>query len=99
MTFRACSVTVFLAMGLGLLGCNHVSGRPGSRPQVAGCHGANGNHGPAIALSNPIYLAVAGEDTCETSQLEAFVAHSCPLLQRTRGELSPISKSQCSRTG
>lgn len=28
----------------------------------AGCHGANGSNGAAIALSNPVYIALAGED-------------------------------------
>lgn len=28
----------------------------------AGCHGANGRNGAAIALANPVYIALAGED-------------------------------------
>jgi len=32
------------------------------KTNCAACHGANGDHGPAIALANPVYLAIAGED-------------------------------------
>jgi cytochrome c oxidase cbb3-type subunit 3/ubiquinol-cytochrome c reductase cytochrome c subunit len=33
------------------------------KQNCAGCHGANGKNGAAISLSNPVYLAFAGEDT------------------------------------
>src|SRR6202034_1284131 len=29
----------------------------------AACHGENGKNGAAISLANPVYLAIAGEDT------------------------------------
>src|SRR5665213_1943145 len=31
------------------------------KQNCAGCHGENGKDGAAIALANPVYLAVAGE--------------------------------------
>ncbi len=33
------------------------------KTNCAACHGVNGSGGPAIALSNPVYLAYAGEAT------------------------------------
>jgi mono/diheme cytochrome c family protein len=33
------------------------------KSNCAACHGENGKNGAAIALANPVYLAVAGEDT------------------------------------
>jgi mono/diheme cytochrome c family protein len=32
------------------------------RENCAACHGANGQNGASIPLSNPVYLAIAGED-------------------------------------
>ncbi len=32
------------------------------KANCVGCHGENGRNGAAISLSNPVYLAVAGED-------------------------------------
>jgi cytochrome c oxidase cbb3-type subunit 3/ubiquinol-cytochrome c reductase cytochrome c subunit len=33
------------------------------KANCAACHGENGRNGAAISLANPVYLAVAGEDT------------------------------------
>lgn len=33
----------------------------------AGCHGADGQKGPAMALSDPVYLAVVDDDTLRTT--------------------------------
>jgi len=33
----------------------------------AGCHGADGQKGPAIALSDPVYLAIVDDDTLRTT--------------------------------
>jgi cytochrome c oxidase cbb3-type subunit 3/ubiquinol-cytochrome c reductase cytochrome c subunit len=102
MTFRVFRVLVFLAMGLGVLGCEHSSGRPGPGPQVlrpeqqldfatlyktncAGCHGANGNHGAAIALANPIYLAAAGEDTVRDITAKGVAGKLMPTFAKSAG--------------
>jgi cytochrome c oxidase cbb3-type subunit III len=39
----------------------------------AGCHGAEGKEGPALDLSNPIYLALVDDDT-----LRATISHGRP---------------------
>jgi mono/diheme cytochrome c family protein len=33
----------------------------------AGCHGANGQHGPAMALSDPVYLAIADNNVLHST--------------------------------
>jgi mono/diheme cytochrome c family protein len=33
----------------------------------AGCHGADGTHGPAMALADPVYLSIADDDTLRTT--------------------------------
>ena len=33
----------------------------------SGCHGAEGRNGPAMALSDPLYLAIADDDTLRTT--------------------------------
>src|SRR5271167_4320614 len=33
------------------------------RENCAACHGAEGKHGPAMALSDPVYLAIVDDDT------------------------------------
>ena len=102
MTFRVWSLTVFFAMGFGLLGCNHVPGRPGPGPQVlrpeqqldfatlyktncAGCHGANGTHGAAIALSNPVYLEIAGEDLLRNVTAKGVPGTLMPAFAKSAG--------------
>ena len=37
------------------------------RQNCAACHGVNGKNGAAIPLANPVYLAIAGEDTSRRS--------------------------------
>ena len=102
MTFRVWSLTVFFAMGLGLLGCNHVPGRPGPGSQVlrpeqqldfatlynvncVGCHGANGTHGAAIALSNPVYLEIAGEDLLRNVTAKGVPGTLMPAFAKSAG--------------
>jgi len=89
-------------MGLGLLGCERASGRPGPAAQVlrpeqqldfatlyktncAGCHGANGDHGAAIALSNPVYLAVAGEDVLRQVTGQGVPGKLMPAFAKSAG--------------
>ena len=102
MILRVRCVTALLAMGLGLLGCDHVPGRPGPWPQVlrpeqeldfatlyktncAGCHGANRSYGPAIALSNPIYLAIAGEDILTDVTAKGVPGKLMPAFAKSAG--------------
>src|SRR5262245_53765973 len=33
----------------------------------AGCHGANGQHGPAIAFADPVYLAIADNNVLRST--------------------------------
>jgi mono/diheme cytochrome c family protein len=33
----------------------------------AGCHGAEGTHGPAVALADPVYLAIADDQTIRST--------------------------------
>jgi len=76
MTFKGLPVllaTCFLLLGCGRAPGRPGPGPQVLRPEqelnfatlyktnCAGCHGAQGNHGAAIALSNPVYLAIAGE--------------------------------------
>lgn len=37
------------------------------RANCAGCHGAEGTHGPAIALADPVYLAIADDNTLRST--------------------------------
>ncbi len=37
------------------------------RQNCAGCHGADGNNGPAMALGDPVYLALVDDDTMRTT--------------------------------
>lgn len=106
MMLKAYSLTlfflVFLAMTLGLTGCNHISGRPLPGPEVlrpeqvldfatlyktncAGCHGANGSLGPAIALANPVYLAIAGEDTLRNITAQGVHGKLMPAFAKSAG--------------
>jgi cytochrome c oxidase cbb3-type subunit 3 len=37
------------------------------RANCAGCHGRDGQHGPAMALSDPVYLAIADNETLRST--------------------------------
>ncbi len=37
------------------------------RENCAGCHGAEGKQGPAMALSDPVYLAIVNDDTLRST--------------------------------
>ena len=94
--------SALLAMSFCMLGCGHISGRPGPGPEVArpeqvldfatlykancaGCHGANGNHGAAISLSNPVYLAIAGEDTLRDITAKGVPGTLMPAFAKSAG--------------
>src|SRR5215813_480982 len=37
------------------------------RASCAGCHGREGTHGPAMALADPVYLAIVDNDTLRST--------------------------------
>ena len=49
------------------------------------CHGENGKNGPAIPLSNPVYLAFAGEDTVSTKLANGVQGKLMPPFARSAG--------------
>jgi len=55
------------------------------RTNCAGCHGANGNHGPAIPLSNPVYLAFSGEDVLKTITAKGIPGKLMPAFAKSAG--------------
>jgi mono/diheme cytochrome c family protein len=55
------------------------------KTNCAGCHGANGNHGAAISLSNPVYLAVAGEDTLKDITAKGVHGKLMPAFAKSAG--------------
>jgi cytochrome c oxidase cbb3-type subunit 3/ubiquinol-cytochrome c reductase cytochrome c subunit len=71
--------SILILCGLALCGCNHTGKPPANaeamRPDqvtdfsqlfarnCAGCHGADGTHGPAMPLGNPEYQAIVDEGT------------------------------------
>ncbi|MGA2049897.1 MAG: cytochrome c [Terracidiphilus sp.] len=73
-----CHCIAVAAIGLAVIGCDNIHGRPGPGPEVvrpeevvdfptlfkqncAACHGESGRNGAGISLSNPEYIALAGE--------------------------------------
>jgi cytochrome c oxidase cbb3-type subunit III len=70
---------IFVLCSLALAGCDHsgkpVAGAEAARPEdvkdftklysqnCSGCHGADGQHGPAIALANPVYQGIVDDNT------------------------------------
>lgn len=55
------------------------------KTNCAGCHGANGSHGAAISLSNPVYLAVAGEETLRNATAKGVPGKLMPAFAKTAG--------------
>ena len=55
------------------------------KKNCAACHGENGNHGPAIALSNPVYLAIAGEDTLRDITAKGTDGKLMPAFAKSAG--------------
>jgi mono/diheme cytochrome c family protein len=51
----------------------------------AACHGANGSGGAAIALSNPTYLALAGEEVLRTVTANGVQGKLMPRFARSMG--------------
>jgi cytochrome c oxidase cbb3-type subunit 3/ubiquinol-cytochrome c reductase cytochrome c subunit len=51
----------------------------------AGCHGTNGKNGAAISLSNPVYLAFAGEATVRTITANGVAGKLMPGFAQSSG--------------
>ena len=55
------------------------------KENCAACHGANGKNGAAISLANPVYLAVAGEQTIHQTITKGVHGGLMPAFARTSG--------------
>jgi mono/diheme cytochrome c family protein len=55
------------------------------KENCAACHGANGKNGAAIALANPVYLAVAREQTIHQTITKGVPGGLMPAFARTSG--------------
>lgn len=51
----------------------------------AGCHGADGRYGPAIALSDPVYLAIADDTTLRSTTANGRPGTAMPPFSRKEG--------------
>jgi mono/diheme cytochrome c family protein len=51
----------------------------------AGCHGADGRGGAAIALANPVYLAIAGESAMRKVTADGVRGTSMPAFAQSAG--------------
>jgi cytochrome c oxidase cbb3-type subunit 3 len=51
----------------------------------AGCHGAEGKGGPAIALANPAYLAVADDAVLQSATAKGISGTSMPAFAQSAG--------------
>jgi cytochrome c oxidase cbb3-type subunit 3/ubiquinol-cytochrome c reductase cytochrome c subunit len=55
------------------------------RENCAGCHGANGKNGAAIALANPVYVAWAGRDQLRSAITNGSASKLMPPFARSTG--------------
>ena len=55
------------------------------KSNCSACHGANGGNGAAISLANPVYLAVAGEDTLRTISAKGVPGKLMPAFAKSAG--------------
>src|SRR5271154_7394134 len=55
------------------------------RANCAGCHGEDGRNGAAISLANPVYLAVAGEDTLRAIAAKGVPGKLMPAFAKSSG--------------
>jgi cytochrome c oxidase cbb3-type subunit 3/ubiquinol-cytochrome c reductase cytochrome c subunit len=51
----------------------------------AACHGVNGRNGAAISLANPVYLAIAGEDTVRQIAAKGVAGKLMPPFAKSAG--------------
>ncbi|WP_433965973.1 c-type cytochrome [Tunturiibacter gelidiferens] len=55
------------------------------KENCAACHGSNGKNGAAISLANPVYPAVAGEQTIQQTITKGVPGGLMPAFARTSG--------------
>jgi cytochrome c oxidase cbb3-type subunit 3/ubiquinol-cytochrome c reductase cytochrome c subunit len=55
------------------------------KQNCAGCHGQNGKNGAAIALANPVYLAVAGEANLRQVIAKGVAGKLMPSFDKSAG--------------
>jgi mono/diheme cytochrome c family protein len=55
------------------------------KTNCAACHGESGRDGPAISLNNPVYLAVAGEDTLRAITAKGVPGKLMPAFAKSAG--------------
>jgi mono/diheme cytochrome c family protein len=55
------------------------------KANCAACHGENGKNGVAISLANPMYLAIAGEDTLREITGKGVVGKLMPPFAKSAG--------------
>jgi mono/diheme cytochrome c family protein len=55
------------------------------KENCAACHGANGKNGAAITLANPVYLAVAGEQTIHQTIAKGVPGGLMPAFAKSSG--------------
>jgi mono/diheme cytochrome c family protein len=55
------------------------------KTNCAACHGESGRDGPAISLSNAVYLAVAGEDTLRAITAKGVPGKLMPAFAKSAG--------------
>jgi mono/diheme cytochrome c family protein len=55
------------------------------RTNCAGCHGSEGRGGAAMALSNPIYLAIADDDVVRRATADGVSGTAMPAFARSSG--------------
>ena len=51
----------------------------------AGCHGADGKHGPAMSLSDPVYLAIVDDSTLESTIANGRPGTAMSAFSRKKG--------------
>jgi cytochrome c oxidase cbb3-type subunit 3/ubiquinol-cytochrome c reductase cytochrome c subunit len=55
------------------------------KANCAACHGENGRNGAAISLANPVYLAIAGEDTLREIAGKGIAGKLMPPFAKSAG--------------
>jgi cytochrome c oxidase cbb3-type subunit III len=55
------------------------------RHNCSGCHGADGKGGAALALANPVYLAITDEDTLRRTMSDGVKGTAMPAFARAAG--------------
>src|ERR1700729_3609167 len=53
------------------------------KENCAACHGANGKNGAAISLANPVYLAIAGEQTIQQTAAKGVPGGLMPAFAKS----------------